>query len=191
MTDVLWFFGGYKSTFADMTLWKASVDHQNIVPYVTAFAYPADANANAESAVSHFKSHDDIVNRLNNLEEYTFVIVGHSSGCAIANEIAFRAYHKGYKNFRLICLDGFAPHPVLFENKKVQVWSAKCGDTVSLNYKALIKVAGPYFHTYYTKDCYDKWALHFSLVNKSASDNLVRTITDGYKHCVANLEWLK
>ena len=191
MTDVLWFFGGYKATFSDMDLWKASADHQNVVPYVSAFPYPTDADANADSAVSHCRQLDNLVERLVQQDSYNMVLAGHSSGCAISNEIALRAFRKGAKNFKLICLDGFVPHSLLLENNKVQVWSAKCGDVVSMNYKALIKAAGPYFHTYFAKDCKSKWALHFSLVNKSASDSLIKTISDGYKHCVANLEWLK
>lgn len=203
MTDeILWFFGGYKATSSDMALWKASADHQNIIPYVTTFPYPIYAGAGAESAVEDFKgmmggskTHKDriseLVERIGNLEDHNHVIVGHSSGCAISNEIAFQAYHKGYKNFRLIGLDGFTPHPVLFENKLAQSWSAKCGKIKSMNYDALSKTAGPYFHVYNAVNCTSKWALHFSLVNKASSDTVVRRIPDGYKHCIANLDWLK
>jgi len=189
--EVLWFFGGYKASLSDMNLWKASADHQNVIPYVTAFSYPVGASASYEGAVEGFGDRlDTLVQKLGSYENSSVVIVGHSSGCAISNEIGLRAFRKGIKNFRVIALDGFAPHHLLFENKMASVWSAKCGSTYSMNYQALVKVAGPYFHTYQAQNCHTKWALHFSLVNKSATDDLVKKIPDGYKHCVANLEWL-
>ena len=190
----LWFFGGYRAKFSDVNLWKSSANHQNKVNYITVYPYPDDASADGSSAVKHFHRITDLVDRLMDHEALSppvkTILVGHSSGCAISNEIALQAYHKGAKNFRLICLDGYAPNPILYPLEIVQVWSAKCGKTISLNYAALKKAAGKYFHVYNAENCHRTWPLHFSLVNKSASDTLIKGIPDGYKHCVANLDWL-
>src|SRR5262249_29460559 len=120
-------------------------------------------------------------------------IVGHSSGCAIANAVD-KDVTKGLKDpskFVLVALDGFAPDDDQLARSSTQVWAAVNGVHQSLHDKDLKDLLGSRVQEYPAKkDCTTKWALHFSLVNANATDNLVQGVATGYTNCEANLVWL-
>jgi hypothetical protein len=115
-------------------------------------------------------------------------IVGHSSGCAIAN-----AVDRGLRDtskITLVALDGFAPDRAQRARPSTQIWAAECGRAKSRNHDALKRVAGDRLKIYKATDCLQPWALHFSVVNSAASDKSVTSIARGYAQCRANLMWL-
>jgi hypothetical protein len=113
-------------------------------------------------------------------------IVGHSSGCAIANEVNSRL-DGDHKNVTLVDLDGFAPHPKQKKGAKVQAWYAvgPGGKGKSVNH-AIGRIKST--ATYATQP----WSLHFSLVNKAATNDITNKNypTEGYAGCIANLDFL-
>lgn len=175
------FFGGYLASIEDMAAWENSARLQK--PAIEFETHHWVAGALAGDPVSHYQQTLAAAEKqINNHPEKQFIIVGHSSGCAVANEVAERV--SKLKNYRLVALDGFRP-AVKFE---ADCWSAMCGSHKSLNYDALS--SAKHFKVYQAKDAITKWALHFSLVNTNSNDHLVTRISQGYAKCEANLCWL-
>jgi hypothetical protein len=106
------FFGGWKASKIEMELWLASA--KNVcgadVEY-DAFPYPDGAGYRDTNAVDGFsKQFDGAIKKIKDSGAATTYIVGHSSGCAIANELNSRL--KGdHSHITLVDLDGFAPSP--------------------------------------------------------------------------------
>ena len=114
-----------------------------------------------------------------------FYIVGHSSGCAIANDADEQI--KDTSKVALVSLDGFKPSKAQRGRGSTQVWAAQCGDATSFNYP------GPSYEGLHVYPATVKsyWALHFSLVNTKTTDTKPATsIETGYDNCEANLCWL-
>jgi hypothetical protein len=156
---------------------------------VQVFPYPEGASAG--NPLSVMQRHlNEIVHRVRAVQD-DLVIVGHSSGCAIANAVASQCLTVSPSpNFRLVCLDGFVPSDVLLARASTRVWSARGPQgQKSLNYNTCKQRGGDKFREFKTTVS-ERWPLHFSLVNK-AIDNDHDQITDGYRHCLANLEVLQ
>jgi pimeloyl-ACP methyl ester carboxylesterase len=183
---VVHFFGGFRATNADVSHWASSAREQWPGARIGGWAYPGDATAG--DPINHFNHYDMVVSQLRNQDELHW-FVGHSSGAAISNHCATLALERAFKNFVLVSLDGFRPANFLLARPSTQVWSAKCGATKSLNYNSLAETSGKSFSVFTATNCHNRWALHFSLVNLSASDETVETITQGYRDCRANLCW--
>jgi pimeloyl-ACP methyl ester carboxylesterase len=188
MSACVVFFGGYQATQSNMDAWLTSAKGQRPNVEFTAFRWPHGASSGANSAVTTFTKsgqYKSVVAAIQASQADKIYIVGHSSGCAIAN-----AVDKGLKDTSkvvLVALDGFTPAPDQLQRSTTQVWGAVCDGVKSMNYPG---VAGGRRRVYEAKDCKTKWALHFSLVNESATDSLVKSIAAGYVHCRANLAWL-
>ena len=119
------------------------------------------------------------------------VIVGHSSGSAIADELAEIAGELRDKpNFRLIVLDGFGLPLSLFRKVDVACWSARNQDHMSLNWHEM-KATGAFREMLIPWSGPGLWALHFYLVNSNATPETVDRIVDGYRDCKTNLQWLE
>ncbi len=185
------FFGGYKATLTDMNIWLGSARAQRQDVEFDAFPWPHGADSSAESAVGAFtkgKKRDSVVADIESSDADLIYIVGHSSGCAIANAVDRSL--KGHGNIRLVALDGFTPGRDQLARLDTQVWAATCGTATSRNYNALRKAVGSRLQVYAATDCKTVWALHFSLVNAAASDRTVKSVPSGYAQCKANLMWL-
>jgi hypothetical protein len=118
------FFGGYHASQTDMDLWKTSAEKQRDDVKFDAFPYPDGAGADDDDAVNGFKQFDEVIKKIEDTGADTLFIVGHSSGCAIANEVNSRL--KGdHKNITLVDLDGFAPSADKIKKSSVQAWSAE------------------------------------------------------------------
>jgi len=182
------FFGGFQASQPDMDLWKASAE--KLRPDVTfdAFPYPGHAKSGDKDAVNGFeKQFDGVIKKIEAFDaDTTIFIVGHSSGCAIANELNSRL--KGdHSHITLVDLDGFAPRADQIKESSVQAWTAQGpgGKGQSLHWAEEKQkfTAGKATQT---------WSLHFSLVNIAATDAITKDNykSTGYAGCMANLCWL-
>jgi hypothetical protein len=185
------FFGGYQATQTDMKVWLGSAQAQSANTEFSAYAWPRGANSRAKSAITTFTKSgqfDKAVAAIQASKADTIYIVGHSSGCAIANAVDRSL--DNHDNVVLVALDGFAPDSAQRGRQNTQVWAADCGKAKSLHYDDLLGVVGGNLNVYHATNCKKLWALHFSLVNAAANDRAVQDVTDGYVNCRANLAWL-
>lgn len=188
MTIGILFFGGYRSTRDDVVAWAHSAMRQNpAIAQVHPFPYPQYASAgNPLNDWNTSDAFEAVSGDMRQVDE--LIIVGHSSGCAFANYVAEKL--NGQRDFKLIALDGFCPSKTLLVLPKTKVWSARNpnADVHSLNYWGCRARAGDNFHVY-EANVERRWPLHFSLVNEAVSDDY-SAITEGYRHCAANLKVL-
>lgn len=180
----VYFFGGYRSTISDVDAWGKSLEAK--VSGTTAIVFPYPPGASAGDPLAGWGYSQDVAMHIVARGNEPCMIIGHSSGCAIANDVAKAALDLGAKNFSLISLDGFRPSPELLSLPGTTVWSAECNGARSLNYDALSSCKQ--FRVYNPK-VIGQWPLHFSLVNLNVSDDYDQ-ITDGYRACEANTEVL-
>jgi pimeloyl-ACP methyl ester carboxylesterase len=198
------FFGGYLSKQPDMIQWATSAN--SLRSDVTFGAYPFPANPGIPSDshhpyVSHlgkkyFDDTIDVIQKIKDPGADWIFIVGHSSGSAIAYEL-YQLLTDQYSHITLVYLDGFPLDAIQKKDSNVQAWAAQGphGEP-SLHFNnrkngfiyPSIKATNPY-------------ALHFSLVNTAATDDIKKSnywtpcskgslVSMGYAKCVANLCWL-
>jgi hypothetical protein len=180
----VYFFGGYRSTVADVEAWGKSLEAK--VPGATAIVFPYPHGASARDPLPEWGYSQDIAMHILGRSNGRCIIVGHSSGCAIANDVASVALDLGAENFKLIALDGFRPSQELLSLPGTTVWSAECNGVRSLNYDHLSSCQE--FRVYYAEVA-EQWPLHFSLVNVNVSDEY-GDLEHGYRNCEANVEVL-
>lgn len=214
MSAFVIFFGGWRATPADMQAWKGSAQAQKSDIDFDAIPWPSGAAPGASSAVSAFKNkktggYKSVIDDIHAMQYANaqspdarkIYIVGHSSGCAIAN-----AVDEGltdHSDVVLVALDGFVPNRKQLARQSTQVWAAKTfpmpflDEGISRNYTDLKNAVGSRLQVYYAAPgCTTKWALHFSLVNAAANDKIVtgknssEIVATGYAQCIANLVWL-
>src|SRR3954453_6659329 len=124
MSTHVFFFGGWKSTILDVKAWKVDAHTQKNSVTFDAFPYPDGVSSDGEEGVKAF----DIAGAVKMVKASTadtIFIVGHSSGCAIANEVDDDL--PDHKKINLVALDGFAPRNAQLERTTTQVWSAESG----------------------------------------------------------------
>jgi hypothetical protein len=189
MTNHALFFGGYHASQADVNAWLDSAKAQQPEVEFEAFPWPPGAASDDKSAVAGFTKSGlkQVIADIESSGADQIYIVGHSSGCAIAN--AVDSGLKGHSNVVLVALDGFVPDGKQLGRQSTQCWGAVRGDAKSRNYDSMKKSRR--LHVYTATDCKTMWALHFSLVNAAANDKVVTSIRTGYAECKANLVWLK
>lgn len=182
------FIGGYHATQPQVDLWKTSAQQQRGDVSFDACPYPDTEQASRAGAVNQFgdKRFDALKWRIEDIGADTLFIVGHSSGCAIANELNSRIAgdHSG---ITLVDLDGFSPLSDQIKGSSVQGWSAEGSGNkgTSLNWSKGNK-------KFISGSCTQEWSLHFSLVNLAATNKITKAnYRDiGYAGCVANLCFL-
>jgi hypothetical protein len=183
------FFGGYNASQTDMDLWLASAQKQRKDVDFDAFPYPPGAKSDDTSAVSGFSNQfAGVIKKIEESGADPTYIVGHSSGCAIANKLDSRL--KDHSHITLVALDGFHPDADQMNRSSTQIWSAVGGGGKSLHFDQLKKLYGSRLQVYKATTASNKWSLHFSLVNTAAT-NSIQDSKNGYAGCVANLVWLK
>ena len=186
MTILVVFFGGFKSSQTHMEAWLDSAGKQRSDVQFEAYPFPDIPKAGDTDAVNGFKQFDEVVKKIADSHADTIYIVGHSSGCAIANKV--NSLLKGdHKNITLVDLDGFAPSGDQIKGSTVQAWSAEGdgGRAHSLNW-----AKGKRMYT--AASATTVWSLHFSLVNTAATDAITKDNykDTGYAGCITNLAWL-
>jgi hypothetical protein len=180
----VYFFGGYRSTRDNVSAWCSSLEKKQ--SKVTAIGWPYPIAATAAGPLKRWNFSESVA-KLIRVDTDDCLIVGHSSGCMIANDVAAMALALGAKNFKLIVLDGAAPkQPKLLSLPGTMLWGAECNGVRSLNYGALKGKNN--FHSYPAKVT-QKWPLHFSLLNLNVSDDH-KLLAEGYRNCDVNLEVL-
>ncbi|HZF34226.1 MAG TPA: hypothetical protein VE914_10530, partial [Candidatus Angelobacter sp.] len=110
MSQAVFFFGGYHASEPDIDAWLRSARVQKPTVEFIGFPWPKGAHAGADSAVKTFSKHgkyDSVIDDIQGNGADTIFIVGHSSGCAIAN--AVDAGLEWTENIVLVALDGFTP----------------------------------------------------------------------------------
>jgi len=186
MTILVVFFGGFQSSQPDMDKWLDSARKQRSDVQFEAFPYPDIRKAGDKDAVHGFRQFYDAIKKIEDSHAGNIYIVGHSSGCAIANE-ANSLLQGDHKNITLVDLDGFAPSGDQKKGATVQAWSAEGdgGRGHSVNWAKGKRI-------YIAASATKEWSLHFSLVNTAATDAITQDNykTKGYAGCIANLAWL-
>jgi hypothetical protein len=185
MKRVVYFFGGYNATQIQVDAWVKSAQVLEPTVDFVGFPWPSYGHGGTTSAIDKIKKTDpykDMVAAIVASKADMYYIVGHSSGCGIANDAD--ANLKNNSKITLVSLDGFKPSDAQLPHSSV--WAAEGGGQKSFNhpgpgYKGL-HVFPASVHSY--------WALHFSLVNTATTDNPATDISTGYANCKANLCWL-
>ena len=200
MSTFVLFIGGFGATIKDIGLWTSSAADQRTDVKFDGFPWPPSAKGSSDtSATTAFeKSMPEAIKKITDGKYDEVFIVGHSSGCAIANKIDeefMKTLGKASKpTVNLVALDGFAPSAAQLGRSTTQVWCAensKDKSHKSMNYPSLKNIAG--LKLFPAQDCTNIWSLHFSLVSTTTSDTTVKSnkdIPSGYLNCRANLCWL-
>jgi hypothetical protein len=211
------FFGGFHSSQRDMAAWKSSAEKQRKDVTFDAFPYPSSAGSKAEAAVKGFESQFDVVlKKIAALDERTTVfVVGHSSGCAIANELNSRL-PGDHKNVTVVDLDGFRVLSDQKKNSTVQLWCAegRHPKNEAWDWNTIKKRLPANWESeqckgtdweksrsvnwacdkqkYQASWATNPWSLHFSMVNTAATDAITfdTYAIKGYADCRANLCFL-
>ena len=189
MSQAVFYFGGYLASQLNIDAWVRTAKQQKPSVEFIGFPWPKGASSGDESAVNTFRkagTYDSVIKNIQNNRADTIYIVGHSSGCAIAN--AVDASLKSTDKIVLVALDGFTPNAKQLDRETTQVWGAVCDGVHSRNYpKSSLKGRRRIYTAHY---CKTQWALHFSLVNAAATDSSVHNVATGYANCQANLLFL-
>lgn len=190
MRIAVFYFGGYHASWEDILKWVTSAKMQE--PNVDFTGYPWPAGVVSWPAESVVKGSEKLIKSavadIEGCRADLIYIVGHSSGCAIANAVDKRLQNVT-KSVVLVALDGFTPDAEQLKRASTQVWGAMCDGQPSKNFPGK---AGGRRHIYQVpaKNCKELWPLHFVLVNAAARDKLVTGTSNGYDNCQANLIWL-
>src|SRR4051794_9080519 len=184
------FFGGYKAKPEQVDRWLASARKQKPGIEFGARPWPTGAaTSSGDVGISVFKQtgqFDSLVASLKASPADKIYIVGHSSGCAIANEVDRSL--KGSKvasKLVLVALDGYRPDADQLGRENTQVWGAVSGAHKSFRYpkpEEKKKLEKNFYEYTARADITTEWALHYSLVN-TAVTNGTGNLEHGYDDC--------
>jgi hypothetical protein len=203
MKTCVFFFGGWQASDADVARWQGTAQKAGVQFFPYAWPSSVWSNANGDNAVEVLRKDKDrtfesMVKAVESSPAELIYLVGHSSGCAIAN--AVDAALTDHKKIQLVALDGFTPSQKQLDRPNTRVWGAVCDGNVSVHHDVSKARAKDKFRFYTATNCKTFWALHFSLVNLAANDTDVPSYKDGkflrdghlkgYVNCRANLVWM-
>src|SRR5262245_29251619 len=140
MSAYVLFFGGYKATLSDIKAWTADATKRKPGVTFDGYPYPAGASWDGEEAAKAFKNsktndYGTAVKKIEDSKSDVIFIVGHSSGCAIANAVDDGL--KDHTKIILVALDGSAPSNAQLARPSTQVWVAESDTGRSKNYEIL------------------------------------------------------
>jgi pimeloyl-ACP methyl ester carboxylesterase len=199
------FFAGYASTATDMQNWLAAA--RRSAPYGKAFQfeavpYPRDTSYIEREAIAAGQTLIvATAARIADSPNQPFIIVGHSSGAALAAAVVERIRDR--RNVRLVILDdgvdeGFTPPRGFNLLTQVECWSVANGSLSSFNRGATMAFCRNY-HELLARGCRTDVCLHFAIVNLNAPPDLNDDTafatgrsggTGGYQNLKVNLSWL-
>jgi len=201
MSTFVLFIGGWNSKPSDISLWTNSAALQRKDWKFDGYPWPpAATKSDGASGIAAFnaaKSMPEAIAKIVGPKYDEVFIVGHSSGCAIANkideELTAALGTTSNVTVNLVTLDGFAPSVARLNRPFTYVWCAEDGNNITNKLKNYpwLKGIGP--RMYRAQNCTNAWSLHFSLVNTVTSDVTVksdRDVANGYSGCRANLCWI-
>jgi hypothetical protein len=193
------FFGGFRSHQQDMDQWTSSAQKQRGDVTFDAYPYPQDVDSSEAHAVEGFsKKFDGLIKKIQDFGPDTLYIAGHSSGCAIANEL-FSRFKGSHSQIILVDLDGFPPSrdqekspPNPKQTRTVQAWHAIGAGGIGQSKNCPGNCPRLTKYIFHAPFATNRWSLHFSLVNSAATDDVKEKTYEkmGYAGCVANLCWL-
>ncbi len=204
-TEVL-MFGGYGSTNTQMKAWEKSAS--NDAHHSGEFEFKGIALPSRHFSQAEVKRDAEATIRLwvekiqKSPPGKKFVLTGHSSGSAVANEIIRRLQlqkpTRDLSTLKLIILDGFAPTGIL-DGVDVQCWSAidaEHPEKGTWNQRAMksCNTAHHQYHENKVTGCHFVMCLHYSSVNLNANTSSINSSNyrvTGYKAVRANLNWLE
>lgn len=167
MSTSVYFFGGYNASQKDIDAWLASAKQQSPNMIFFGFAWPGDTPSYPEEAVlkgskksGQFQFAVDTIQGCS-ADADKIYIIGHSSGCAIANAVDRELKQT---NFVLVALDGYAPKNDQLKRTSTQVWGAECEGKTSKNYPGPSQGRRQIYHA---TNCKKLWPLHFSLTPRT------------------------
>lgn len=194
------YLGGAKASDAQMRCWEAGAKRDSRYGSkidFKAYAFPAcrDLNHGCYQEPVAKKYVDQIAESLAN-ESRPLIIVGHSTGSDLANELAMKLKDKNI--MRLIDIDGYGV-PANWNPS----FPVTCVSAIGVNSSGQ-EFRSPYYNSTHglcphrelrdmrISGCDTPMCLHFRMVNKSAPSNLNgSTYGDhGYAGCTTNLDWL-
>jgi hypothetical protein len=205
------FFGGHGASGDQMQDWEnASTSKCGSHFAFKAMPYPPGANEHRSSVEGAMgptvdKSLAIIADYMRQNPNRKVVIVGHSSGSAIADQVASMVASPDRAT--LITLDGFHPSPHLQSRMhQTECWSseqpAAPGQSAlkSPNYGTQSGGCGANFRVFETNGCVSRMCMHFRLVNKRVDPDLEGGEgsrdpdhgyrVKGYSNLSPNLDWL-
>jgi hypothetical protein len=201
MSVAVFFFGGYQASQFDIDRWLHSARPQKPQLIFRGFPWPTGASSKGDIAIKTLRRDGRLPAMVQSIEEFEkdqnsksdklerIFLVGHSSGCAIANAVDVDLNVDA--DVALVALDGFMPSDGQLSRDDTQVWGAICAGQQSRNFPGNAKGRGRVF---LATNCKKEWPLHFSMVNANASDAnaglVAGDLSQGYFNCRANLMFL-
>ena len=192
-TEVI-YFGGYGASPAQMSCWEEGARNNSAYSSTHTFRgipYPAGASSGSASAVQVGSAAiKKVVDEINRNPNKRYVIVGHSSGAALSNQVA--GLVRNPSQIELVNLDGFSPSAALQKRVKSTCWYAQNQRAgLQSNNASSMRSNCQNSRSYEAPHCTTKWCLHFSLVNKRTPAGLGTDFkANGYKTCSTNLDYL-
>ena len=212
------YFGGYKSSFSQMAAWQAKAAASS---YGNRFRFEAytlyDAPSDEQSVLRKTQNKNNIDSCVKLIDNPNFkgpiVLVGHSDGSWMINEIARRA--KSKSKIHLVNLDGYhasrAKDKSAFKNVHVNCWTAYTSSRSIGQARDCSKIPADATVSKYKSEmarcsscqaiavsgCHDDpWCLHFANTNQSAPNrfagglNLNSWLKLGYEDVKPRLHFL-
>jgi hypothetical protein len=196
MSTSAFFFGGFNASQSDIDAWLRSA--KQLKPNVAFSGFPWTSGPKsypADTVVKGCKNSGQYKTALDAIQACTadtIYIVGHSSGCAVANAVDDELNDR--KRIVLVALDGVTPDDA-YDRPDMRMWAAENGPRhQSKNFPGMKKAAREKLKVHTAiAGCTLPWSLHFSLVNAKATDKLLKgnPLKYGYDDCEANLAWLE
>jgi predicted alpha/beta hydrolase family esterase len=187
-SEQILFFGGYRSQPAHMQDVERLAEAESVI--LEAIAYPSQTST-YEAAVRDGKPIiDQWVRRLNSTPALKIKIVGHSSGAALAIEVARQVQPRS--RVVLVILDGFLPSQTFQQNIQTECWAAidPTSQLRSYNYESTKTCQR--FNVLEYSGCKTSMCLHFALVNENARQNVITNSnygTRGYENIALPTFW--
>lgn len=182
----VFYFAGYGASDSYIKCWEKGARQKT--PYkdhysFKGFAYPAGASWRQDSAIDGARAEiEAVLKYMNSQPEKKFIIVGHSSGSAIANRVA--SLVKNPSRIELIDLDGFRPlDEVKNRVGRYTCWAGRGLGVGAINQSSMESCGKPGYREMKLPHCESRTCTHYSLV----------TVGGGSygSGCDPNLGWLK
>ena len=182
--DRLVYIGGFGTTAAQMQVWQQKAS-KRFKGRVEAYAFPSEYSGEKEVLADPLSQSliRQLSSRLNRNRD-SVVLVAHSSGSAIATEVAKRLRGK----HKYVVLDGFTPTG-LGDGILLSCWSVSGAP----NQAAMQACGNAAYRQGLLRGCYSRLCRHFVLVNLNAAklnldNNNYKALA--YRNLVLNFEWL-
>lgn len=188
-------FGGFGTSQTQMACWETAARERSEMKErfdFVGFPYPSARSDGASAIKDGASLIQRSVERIGSEPDRVFIIVGHSSGAAVANEVARLADRP--ERLRLVDLDGFVPSRELRKRVTTSCWAAvnPLSKIKSRNASTILSGCGDLAHLSENQKCQNAWCLHVSLFETSIPARLkpADLPTLGREDCQPNLEWL-